>query len=74
MSAHCRTTVGAVYSNNSEVSNVRVGMHQGSGLSPSLFAIVMEAISREFWVDLRWELVYVDDLEMIADNEEESEN
>jgi len=39
-----------------------------------LFAIVMEAISREFWVDLRWELVYVDDLEMIADNEEESEN
>jgi len=34
----------------------------------------MEAISREFGVDLRWELVYVDDLEMIADNEEESEN
>jgi len=29
---------------------VKVGMHQGSGLSPLLFVIVMEAISREFRV------------------------
>jgi len=33
-----------------------VGMHQGSGLSPLLFVIVMEAISREFRVALPWEL------------------
>jgi len=31
---------------------VKVGMHQGSALSPLLFVIVMEAISREFRVTL----------------------
>ena len=37
---------------NSKGFEVKVGMHQGSGLSPSLFVIVMEAISREFRVAL----------------------
>jgi len=30
----------------------RVGMHQGSALSPLIFVIVVEAISREFTVTL----------------------
>ena len=46
-------------------------MHQGSGLSPLLFVIVMEAISREFRVALSWELLYADDLAVIAKTEEE---
>ena len=46
-------------------------MHQGSGLSPLLFVIVMEAISREFRVALPWELLYADDLAVIAETEEE---
>ena len=46
-------------------------MHQGSALSQLLFAIVMEAISREFRVALRWELLYADDLAVIAETEEE---
>ena len=50
---------------------VKVGMHQGSGLSPLLFMIVMEAISREFRVALPWELLYADDLAVIAETEEE---
>ena len=33
---------------------------QGSGLSYLLFAVIMEVISREFWVDLPWELLYAD--------------
>ena len=48
-----------------------MGMHQGSGLSPLLFVIVMEAISREFKVALPWELLYADDLAVIAETEEE---
>jgi len=32
-------------------------MHQGLALSPLLFVIVMEAISREFTVALLWELL-----------------
>ena len=45
-------------------------MHQGSRLSPLLFVIVMEAISREFRVALPWELLYADDLAVIAETEE----
>ena len=32
----------------SKAFNVRVGVHQGSVLSPLLFIIVLEALSREF--------------------------
>ena len=46
-------------------------MHQGSGLSPLLFVIVMKAISREFRVALPWELLYADDLAVIAETDEE---
>ena len=46
-------------------------MHQGSALSPLLFVIVMEAISREFRVALLWELLYADDLAVIAETEEQ---
>ena len=42
-----KTVVRTVYG-NSKGFEVKVGMHQGSGLSPLLFVIVMEAISREF--------------------------
>ena len=56
---------------NSKSFEVKVGMHQGSALSPLLFVIVMEAISREFRVALLWELLYADDLAVIAETEEE---
>ena len=46
-------------------------MHQGSALSPLLFVIVMEAISREFRVALPWELLYADDLTVVAETEED---
>ena len=36
-----------------------------------LFVIVMEALSREFRVALPWELLYADDLAVIAETEEE---
>jgi len=50
---------------------IKVGMHHGSALSPLLFLIVMEAISREFRVALPWELLYADDLAVIAETKEE---
>jgi len=46
-------------------------MHQGSALSPLLFLMVMEALSREFRVALPWELLYADDLVVIAETEED---
>jgi len=54
----------------SDEFEVKVGVHQGSVLSPLLFIIVLEAISREFRVGLPWELLYADDLALIADTEE----
>ena len=48
-----------------------MGMHKGSALSPLLFLIVMETISREFRVALPWELLYADDLAVIAETEEQ---
>ena len=46
-----KIVVRTVYG-NTECFEVKVGMHQGSALSPLLFVIVMEAISREFRVAL----------------------
>ena len=39
--------------------------------SPLLFVIVMEAISRELRVALHWELLYADDLVVIAETEKD---
>ena len=56
---------------NSEGFGVGVGMHEGSGQRPLLFATVMEVISGEFRVGLHWELLYVDDLVVTVDSDEE---
>jgi len=65
-----KTVVRTVYGSGSGFE-VKVGMHQGSALSPLLFVTVMEAISREYRVALHWELLYADDLVVIAETEED---
>ena len=54
----------------SKAFNVKVGVHQGSVLSPLLFIIVLEALSREFREGLPMELLYADDLVLIAETKE----
>jgi len=49
---------------------VKVELHQGSVLSPLLFVIVMEMISRELCTGLPLELLYADDLILMAESEE----
>jgi hypothetical protein len=49
--------------------DVRVGVHQGSVLSPLLFIIVLEALSRKFRTGLPFELLYADDLVLVAESE-----
>ena len=46
--------------------SVKVGVHQGSVLSPLLFIIVLEALSGECRNRSVWELLYADDLVIIA--------
>jgi len=49
-----RTTEG-----DSKAFNVKIGLHQGSVLSPLLFVIVMEMISRELRAGLPLELIII---------------
>ena len=65
--ARSRVRVGEGYSEEFEV---KVGVHQGSVLSPLLFIIVLEALSREFRSEVPWEDLYADDL-IIAESLEE---
>ena len=69
-SAGAKTVVRTVYG-NSNGFEVKIGIHQGSALSPLLFVMVMEALSREFRVALPWEMLYADDLVVIAETEED---
>ena len=55
----------------SEEFEVKVGVHQGSVLSPLLFIIVLEALSREFHTGVPCEDLYADDLVIIAESLEE---
>ena len=70
MYTKAKTVVRKVYGNGN-CSEVKVSMHQGSALSPLLFVIVMEASSTEFRVALPWELLYVKDLVVIAESEDD---
>ena len=47
--------------------DVQVEVHQGSILSPLLFIIVMEALSGHLQTGCPWEILYVDDLVIIAE-------
>jgi len=51
---------------DSKAFGVRVGVRQGSVLSPLLFIIVLEALSIEFRAGLPMELLYADDLVLMA--------
>ena len=64
---NCKSAV-SVNGTVGEPFGVKVGVHQGSVLSPLLFIIVMEALSREFRTSLPWELLYADDLVLMSDS------
>ena len=65
------TTAVKMKEGESDGSEVKVGVHQGSVLSPLLYIIALEALTSEFRVGLPWELFYADDLCFIAEREEE---
>ena len=52
----------------SEPVGINVGVHQGSVLSPLLFLIVLEALSREFKTGCPWEMLYADDLVLVDED------
>ena len=57
----------------SDEFEIRVGVYQGSALSPLLFILVMQEATREERRGL-WELLYADDLVITAESEEDAIN
>ena len=49
---------------------VAVGVHQGSVLSPLLFVVVMDELTRQTRTGIPWELLFADDLALLAKTRE----
>ena len=65
------STVVRTNGGNTSSFEVKVGVHQGSVLSPLLFIIVMDVLSRNCKEGLPFELLYADDLVITADTEQQ---
>ena len=65
------STMVKVGNGMSDAFSVGVGVHQGSVLSPLLFAIVMDVVCGEVMEGLLFEILYADDLVLMADSMEE---
>ena len=72
MYKNCQTAVN-INGTTGDPFDIKVGVHQGSVLSPLLFIIVIEALSKDLRTGLPWEILYADDLVLIAESVKELE-
>ena len=56
-----------------ESLHVKVGLHQGSALSPLLFNVVMEVMTENVRERAPWSMMYADDVVLCAETKEELE-
>ena len=54
--------------------SVKVGLHQGSTLSPFIFTVIMEEISKSIWETVPWCMIFADDIMLVAETREEVSN
>ena len=57
----CETQV-TTREGNTEYFNVKVGLHQGSAISPLLFIIIMDVLASEIDKEPTWAMLFADDL------------
>ena len=58
----------------SESFNVKVGVHQGLILSPLLFTLVMDEVTKDIREGVVKEMLYADDIVLVVDTWEEVES
>ncbi|KAK3571418.1 hypothetical protein QTP86_012056 [Hemibagrus guttatus] len=59
---------------HAEEFKVKVGLHQGSALSPFLFAIVMDQLSEEVRQESPWTMMFADDNVICSESREQVED
>ncbi|KAK3548387.1 hypothetical protein QTP70_012316 [Hemibagrus guttatus] len=67
-----RTVVRCSVSQTEEFK-VEVGLHQGSALSPFLFAMVMDQLSEEVRQESPWTMIFADDIVICSESREQVE-
>nr|GEZ40761.1 hypothetical protein [Tanacetum cinerariifolium] len=60
-----RTTMG-----NTEFFSVKVGLHQGSAISPYLFTLIIDELSRGIQENIPWCMIFADIIVLIAESAE----
>ena len=60
-----RCTVGCT-----EFFQVEVGLHQGSAISPYLFALILDEITRGIQEGIPWSMIFADDIVLVAESAE----
>ena len=48
--------------------SIRIGLHQGSALSPYLFALVMDEVTRDIQGDIPWYMLFADDVVLVDES------
>ena len=56
-----------------EYFEVKVGLHQGSALSPLLFILIMDVLAEEARTKPPWAMLFADDLVLVSETAEEVE-
>jgi len=48
--------------------SINIGLHQGSALSPNLFVLVMDEVTRDIRGDIPWCMLFADDVVLVDES------
>jgi hypothetical protein len=54
---------------NTDYFLIRIGFHQGSALSPYLFALVMDEVTRDIQGNIPWCMLFADDVVLVDESQ-----